>query len=323
MAINGKPTVISTFAGTGGSSLGYHMAGFQELLAIDFDEDAVEAFKLNFPDVPVWHASVVDVKPDDILRFCKLERGQLDVFDGSPPCQGFSSAKGKVNVNDDRNDLFKEFVRLVDGLQPKVFVMENVSGMIRGKMKGRFIRIMEEVKSMNYEVKAKVLNAMYYGVPQSRERIFFIGVRKDLNKIPVFPTPSPNLVTVADALKTVVNVGHYPPITNAFIRSILHRLKPGEQASKYHAKGSFFNSSRYPLNAPAPTMTKMIPVGGVFHPLENRHISINEAKAICSFPQDWKLSDNFAKAWARLGNAVMPLQMRAIAETIAREILSK
>jgi DNA (cytosine-5)-methyltransferase 1 len=320
VAINGKPTVISTFAGTGGSSLGYHWAGFKELLAIDFDAHAVECFKLNFPDVPVWKRSVVEVTGQEILDFCKIERGELDVFDGSPPCQGFSTA-GKREVRDPRNDLFNHYWRLVDELQPKVFVMENVSGMAKGSMKGRFIEIMNTLKGGNYVVKCKQMNAMYYGVPQSRQRIIFLGVRKDLKKSPVFPKPSSQLISVKDALAQVKNVGFVPPITNAFMKSILHKFQPGENASKYHPKGSFFNNSRYPINKPAPTVTKMIPIGGVIHPFENRHISINEIKAICTFPENWNLGTKFGEAWARLGNAVMPKFMQAIATTIKEDIL--
>jgi len=197
--INGKPTVISTFAGTGGSSLGYHWAGFKELLAIDFDDHAVECFKLNFPEVPVWKRSVVDVTGKEIMEACNLKWGELDVFDGSPPCQGFSTA-GKRQVRDPRNDLFQHYCRLVDELGPKVFVMENVSGMAKGKMRGKFIEIMQTLKGMNYVVKCKQMNAMYYGVPQSRERLIFLGVRKDLNKAPIYPTPSKNVISVSQAI---------------------------------------------------------------------------------------------------------------------------
>ena len=90
-AMNGNksPTVISLFAGCGGSSLGYKMAGFEELLAIDFDENAVKTFKLNFPEVPIWLKDITQIKGKDILGFCSIKEGELDVLDGSPPCQGF------------------------------------------------------------------------------------------------------------------------------------------------------------------------------------------------------------------------------------------
>ena len=151
-------TVISLFCGCGGSSLGYKWAGYNELLAVDFEKNAVETFKLNFPEVPIWQKSVTDITGKEILDFCNIKKGELNVLDGSPPCQGFSTA-GKRQVNDSRNDLFKDYVRLVNDLQPKVFIMENVSGMVKGKMKGCFIEIMKSLKSLNYQVKCKLLNA--------------------------------------------------------------------------------------------------------------------------------------------------------------------
>jgi DNA (cytosine-5)-methyltransferase 1 len=318
---SGKPTVISTFAGTGGSSLGYHWAGFKELLAIDFDAHAVQCFKLNFPDVPVWHRSVIDVTGDEIMDFCNIKPGELDVFDGSPPCQGFSTA-GKREVRDPRNDLFAHYYRLVTELQPKVFVMENVSGMVKGTMKGRFIEIMNVLKTGNYNVKCKLMNAMYYGVPQARQRLIFIGVRKDLNKAPVFPTASNRIVTTKQAIGKLKReeLGFYPPITNAFIKSILSKMKAGESGSDHHPKQSYFNCKRLYWTRPSQTLTKTF--SGFIHPIEERHISINEAKLLCSFPIEWKLGADFHDAWARLGNAVMPKFMQAIAETIKTKILT-
>ena len=126
------PTVISTFACGGGSSLGYSMAGFRELLANEWDDNAVQTFKLNFPDVPVIQGDIAKLTVEEVLNIIGLKPGELDVFDGSPPCQGFSTA-GKRVMDDPRNGLYKEYVRLLRGLQPKVFVMENVSGMVKGK----------------------------------------------------------------------------------------------------------------------------------------------------------------------------------------------
>lgn len=173
------PTVISLFAGCGGSSLGYSMAGYRELLAVEWDDHAVETFKLNFPDVPVWHGDIAQLSVEECLRIAGLRPGELDVLDGSPPCQGFSTA-GKRKMDDGRNQLFREYVRLLRGLKPKVFVMENVSGMVKGKMKLIFADIMRELKASGYHVSARLMNAMYFGVPQSRQRMIFIGVREDL-----------------------------------------------------------------------------------------------------------------------------------------------
>src|SRR3989304_6198722 len=225
-----KPTVISLFSGCGGSSLGYKWAGFKELLAIDFEKNAVETFRLNFPEVPCWQKSVIEVTAKEILSFCKIKKGELDVLDGSPPCQGFSIA-GKRNITDSRNDLFKEYVRLVNDLQPKVFIMENVSGMIKGKMKGKFIEIITMLKSLNYQVKCKLLNAMWYNVPQSRERLIFIGVRNDLELQPVFPKPNKNFITVGNAIKGIEDKRFLIP--KSYIQWAV-KLKPMQSVQYIH-----------------------------------------------------------------------------------------
>lgn len=291
MAINGNPTVISTFAGTGGSSLGYHWAGFKELLAIDFDAHAVECFKRNFPDVPVWHRSVIEVTGNEIMDFCKIRPGELDVFDGSPPCQGFSTA-GKREVRDPRNDLFNHYVRLVTELQPKVFVMENVTGMAKGTMKGRFIEIMNVLKTGNYNVKCKQMNAKYYGVPQSRERLIFIGVRKDLNKIPHFPVASNKLISVSTA----------------------------DQQDRVPAKRSIkrYGDVLLKRDRPANTLTKL----GRFFADDRNQYGPKSLLAFCSFPTDWRYTGNYSDLKDRLGNAVMPKFMQAIAETIKAKLLT-
>jgi len=288
--MNGK--FISIFSGCGGSSLGYKMAGFEELLAIDNNANSVETFKLNFPNTPVWKRDIGSVTSEEILSFCNLKVGELDVLDGSPPCQGFSLA-GKMQVGDSRNDLFKEFVRLIQELQPKAFLMENVPGQIKGKMKGRFNEILRSLKQTNYQVRVKLMNTKYYQVPQSRERIIYLGVRNDLEKMPRFPTPSTNLITVRETLRGVGN--------------------------KTFHKGTVSNrqlEDRLSWERPAPVLVKVansIRSGCVVHPEEDRHLTIEEAKRLCSFPDDFLLTGSFSSQWARLGNAVMPNFMKAIA----------
>jgi DNA (cytosine-5)-methyltransferase 1 len=174
-----SPTVVSLFAGCGGSSLGYSMAGYRELLAVEWDDHAIETFKANFPDVPVYHGDIAKLSVEEALRITGLKPGELDVLDGSPPCQGFSTA-GKRKMDDGRNQLFREYIRLLRGFQPKVLIMENVSGMVKGKMKLIFVEILKELKTSGYHVSARLMNAMYYGVPQSRQRMIFVGVREDL-----------------------------------------------------------------------------------------------------------------------------------------------
>lgn len=306
-----KPTFISTFAGTGGSSLGYHWAGFKELLAIECEDHAVECFKLNFSEVPIWQRDITTVTAKEILDFTGLKVGELDVFDGSPPCQGFSTA-GKRQVKDPRNQLFEAYVQLVNNLQPKVFVMENVSGMAKGTMKGKFIEIIRALKSLNYRVKSKQMNAMYYGVPQSRERIIFMGIRNDLNLVPRYPIPCGKIISVKKA------IGHL-----AKERPELKIKDPKTWDGKI---SGHFSSIRINPNRPSPTLAKTNRPNcdtGLNHYQFCQSLSIEEMKILCSFPVSWILPGAYSAQSARLGNAVMPKFMQAIAETIKKEILQK
>lgn len=249
------PTVISTFAGAGGSSLGYSMAGFRELLAVEWDYNAVVTFKLNFPDVPVYHGDIAKLSVAEVLECTGLQPGQLDVFDGSPPCQGFSTA-GKRMIDDPRNQLFREYVRLMRGLQPKVFVMENVSGMVKGKMKLVFAEILRELKTSGYQVSARMLNAMYFGVPQSRERMIFIGVRDDLGVAPSHPQAWSMPVTVKQALYKIENLSGKYPTPGTKIFECCNNMRQGTTASDYYRKNWGFNLYRLHWDKVSPTFTK-------------------------------------------------------------------
>lgn len=315
-------TVISTFAGGGGSSLGYHLAGFKELLAIDFDKNSCETLRANF-DFPVWQKDISTVTADEILSFLNIKPGDLDVLDGSPPCQGFSTA-GKRNLNDSRNDLFLEYSRLIAGLQPKVFVMENVSGMVKGGFKGKFNEILLHLRSLGYNVKCKLMNAMWYEVPQSRERLIFIGVRNDINIEPNFPEPKNTFITFEQATKGIKNNEMPPPLSKCFMEYV-PKLKQGECGADY-LKGKHFQTVRIYNDKVCPTITKVIGSIGFsscIHPFENRVLSVAELKRVCSFPDNYKFFGKYQEIKARLGNAVMPKMMQHIATNIRLNILDK
>ena len=320
--MNSQFNVISTFSGCGGSSLGYQIVGGKILLAIEWDDHAVETYHINFPDTPIFHGDIATLSVDEILNRTGLKPRELDILDGSPPCQGFSTA-GKRCFTDDRNQLFKEYVRLLRGLQPKVFIMENVSGMIKGRMKLIFRDILTELKSSGYEVKARLMNAMYYGVPQSRKRIIFIGVRNDLGIKPSHPNPRTRIQTVRDALKSLKNIGeiYYPKGKAKQIGEVLKQNQDGSDI----IKGSFFNLKKLDMNKPARSITKTIRISqaGHLHPLENRFMTINELKKLSSFPDSYQFIGKFEEQWARIGNSVPPLFMKAIAEHIKINILNK
>lgn len=283
------PTVISTFAGCGGSSLGYSMAGFRELLAVEWDDNAVATFRLNFPDVPVYHGDIARLDVDEVLHRAKLEPGELDVFDGSPPCQGFSTA-GKRDFGDDRNQLFREYVRLLRGLRPKIFVMENVSGMVKGKMKLIFAEILKELKASGYRVSARLLNAKYFHVPQSRERMIFIGVRSDLSIEP-----------------------SHPKAEGSPIGSIRMDARPARYSDRRY--GDTLEKEGLPIGTITKIGRKFWSRSQEFGPLS---YSVNT-----SFPIEFQFVGGIQDRKARIGNCVPPLLVEAVGRHIRQEMLSK
>jgi DNA (cytosine-5)-methyltransferase 1 len=319
------PTVISTFAGAGGSSLGYSMAGYRELLAVEWDDNAVATFKLNFPDVPVYHGDIAKLSVEQVLEMTGLEPGQLDVFDGSPPCQGFSTA-GKRIIDDPRNQLFREYVRLLRGLKPKVFVMENVSGMVKGKMKLVFVEILKELKASGYKVSARLLNAMYFNVPQSRQRMIFIGVRDDLGIEPSHPKAEHRAICVGDAWRGIdIPAGERSYAENVIasragsIAPILALAGQGVQLSKIEKRGYYFNWQRLHYLKVSPTILKEDI--NLCHPTEMRVLTPTECKPLASFPSAFGLIGEPKAQRSRIGNSVPPLFVRAIARHIRSSIL--
>lgn len=309
---------ISLFAGCGGSSLGYKMAGFDELLAIEWDNNSIETLKLNFKGLDILQADINKLSGQDILNRINMKKGELDLLDASPPCQGFSMA-GKRKITDSRNDLFKKTVELINEIQPKVFVIENVKGMLIGNMKGYTKEIMRELDKSNYNYKIKLMNAKYYNVPQSRERTIFIGYRKDIGIMPTFPIPSNKLITVREALKGIINKTFLEP--NAKYKNLMKKVKSGQNLSKIF-KTSYYSYVKAPKDKPCMTMTKSVCYGkiSIYHYEEDRNLSIEEAKRICSFTDDFNFIGNYEEQWARMGNAVMPNMMKAIALNIKKDM---
>ena len=313
------PTVISTFAGCGGSSLGYHMAGYRELLAVEWEQNAADTFRLNFPHVPLYHGDIAKLSVAECLRLAGIAPGELDVFDGSPPCQGFSTA-GKREIGDARNQLFREYCRLLEGLRPRAFVMENVSGMVKGDFKLVFAEILRTLKRCGYRVKARLLNAMFFGVPQSRERMIFVGVREDIGREPSHPSGWSEPITPRTAFVGVdaseskplaswlvgaaqeMDAGNYSHdhVMRAFIK---HKGTPGGSMS----------TKLLSWDRPSCTITKQeVGVSGIIHPSRTRYLSTGELRRIGSFPDAFRFTDR-KHAVERIGNSVPPLLMRAIA----------
>lgn len=311
-------TVVSTFSGCGGSSTGYVWAGGKVLLAVEWDDNAVDTYRTNYPDTPIYHGDIAKLSVDDCLQLMGLDRGDLDILDGSPPCQGFSTA-GKRVMNDPRNQLFQEYVRLLEGLQPKTFVMENVSGMIKGKMKLIFVDILKALKLCGYQVSARLLNAKYFGVPQSRERLIFIGVRNDLRIQPSHPKAQTQIITVSEAI-TGVSINQMDlcecQLTDLYTQ-YWHQTKQGQTIGKLN------QNIKLHLYKPSKTLQKSEGNGGVYHPLECRSMTRTELMRLGSFPDSFQFSGSRRNVVSRIGNSVPPRFMQAIAEHIRDTILFK
>lgn len=356
--------VISTFSGCGGSSLGYKMAGFKVLWANEFIPAAQDTYRANHTGTILDTRDIRLVQGREILEQIGMKAGELDVFDGSPPCAAFSTAGkreagwGKVKKYSDTtqrvDDLFFEYARLVKDIQPKVFIAENVSGLVKGTAKGYFLEILAALKACGYRVEAKLLDAQWLGVPQMRQRIIFQGVRNDLKVAPAFPKPLNYQYSVRDALPWITTIGtskgfghseqvessqpYHTVATAPQQGNGLARFIEAETDISKYAIGKewdaigrgetpkFFSLQRPDVNGQCNTITAEggnTSLASVTHPTEKRKFTIAELKRICAFPDDFIFTGTYAQKWERMGRAVPPVMMYHIAKTLRDEVLCK
>ena len=358
--------VISTFAGGGGSSTGYRLAGGKILAVNEFVEEARNTYSANYPNTPILPDDIKTLKGQDFLDLVGLKKGELDILDGSPPCSAFSVAGsmcrsegathsdgwGKTKTYSDGKkvenieDLFFEFIRIANDIQPKVIVAENVKGLTIGEAKSYYHRITNELEAIGYYVSSKVMNASYHGVGQNRQRVIFICIREDiaekvgltfLNIHSLFPEESSTRTTFGDVIEGVVNnEDEIKMITEKWQACNLYKTtgsKMPDDPDKvltgmdYHPKGHAFNMKRASMRQPCPTLTAMgcanITFGGIIHPLYNRKLTLAEQIRIQSLPDDFRLTGEWKQKAERIGRMVPPLMMRDIAESIYRHVLSK
>ena len=329
--------VISTFSGCGGSSLGYKMAGYRVLAACEFIPAAQDTYRANSPNTPIIGDDIRDVTAERLLETAGIEPGQLDILDGSPPCNSFSTAGlrdsgwGKVKdyssgVKQRTDDLFFEFLRIVDGVQPKVVVAENVPGLVAGRARNYFDAIMTRLDVLGYHAKAQVLEAQWLGVPQTRKRLIIVAVRRDLNRPPVFPRPLPYRYSIREAFGGQDALG----VNGLLDAESGHNLelKPGTRIRQAWEKlplgakpvKKLYTLIRTHPDRPAPTITATT-ASSPTHGLSPRYFSLAELRRLASFPDDFELTGNHAERSERIGRAVPPVMMRAIASGIRDHIL--
>lgn len=196
-----RPIGVDLFAGAGGMSLGFEQAGFDVVAAVELDPVHAATHKFNFPDCAVLPKSVTEVTGDEIRRKSGIGNKSVDVVFGGAPCQGFSLI-GQRALDDPRNALVQDFVRIVKELDATYFVFENVKGLTVGRHRKFLFELIEEFEKIGYDVQRdwRVLNAADYGAPQDRQRLILMGVKRG-QALPVYPTVISKRVTCKDALK--------------------------------------------------------------------------------------------------------------------------
>lgn len=187
-----KLKAIELFAGAGGMAIGLQWAGIDVVAAVEIDKWCVDTLERNkarsFPKMKIVQEDIAKLSGKCLLEKVGLVKGQLDILSGGPPCQGFSFANSKRSINDPRSKLMWEFIRMVKEIQPRYFVIENVRGLL--SFKDFFQLLLKNLEKCGYVVRFNLLNAVGYGVPQHRLRVFIDGARDDLNILPVYPTPT-------------------------------------------------------------------------------------------------------------------------------------
>ena len=354
-----KLTMLDLFCGAGGFAVGCDWSGFQSVLGIDHLEPAMKTWTRNHPNSIGCLGDITKVEPEYIKRLLE-EQGvnHINMITGGVPCQGFSIANRKHNDEDERNYLFLEYMKFVEVFKPDYIILENVSGM-RSTAGGKFENdIKTYMRELGYEPTVKLVNAAEFGVPQVRQRLVFVGVKKDcgFNEPFVFPEGDfkENYRTVADAISDLphlnnnetaedyrdVELTEYQKIMRGMgnIKAIpcinklynhvapnhpqetIERIKSTEPGKPMYVK--FKQRIRLRNDLPSPTQL----AGGIRpqfqfgHPEQPRGLTIRERARIQSFPDSYVFEGGTVQERVQTGNAVPPLLIHNITKPIAEDI---
>ncbi|MBQ8666473.1 MAG: DNA cytosine methyltransferase [Lachnospiraceae bacterium] len=344
-----KFTSISLFSGAGGLDVGFESAGFETVFANEFDHDAAEAWRINRPT-----RSHIMVEGDFHKYIDELERfSDIDVLFGGPPCQGFSVA-GKMDPDDERSKLVWLFMGAVEKVNPKIFIMENVAALgLLEKWKDVRENIVKKGKNLNYDVSFQVHCTSDYGVPENRDRVIFIGVRKDVGSVETFYAKLMEHREIPQTAREVIlSAGEYgadenPQTCTANVTLAIH---PVMRKSPY--AGMLVNGAGRPINLDSVAPTLPASMGGnktpivdeialhdentpnwfeIYHaglvsgemspltsevPTTVRRLTIKECAAIQTFPVGYKFSGRKTKQYKQIGNAVPCRFAEAVAASI-------
>lgn len=336
------PRLISLFSGCGGLDCGFKKAGFNIVFANDFDADAQAVYSLNL--------GKIDKR--DILTVQEDEIPNGDILTAGFPCQPFSNAGNRKGVHDSRGMLYKECLRIIKQKMPKVIVFENVKGLLSTKyIDGRnladvIVSDLNEMNGVGYNVVHQLVNAADYGVPQNRQRVLFVGIRKDVRKTFVFPTPQDkskmtlrHILSVPDNVENNVDWpfspqaldmisyipegGSWKDVPYEHLAPRFQRIR--DDMKKYHSPNFYRRFSRDEICG---TMTASAQPEncGIIHPTEDRRFTVREVARIQTFPDNFKfITDtpkNITAMYKVIGNAVPVNLAYAIASAIMEQVFS-
>lgn len=344
-----KPLVVELFCGCGGTSLGFEMAGYEIAVGCDIHQPSITTFQANHPHVSSILGDVKKVQPNAIKEL--LDGRQVDVLIGGVPCQGFSLNNRKRHHEDERNMLYKEFMRFVKALKPKVVVLENVSGM---KSTGDFVENIEKEISEagNMHVKSQLLFAPDYGVPQSRTRLVFVGIRgnkvfdfEDIKKTHGPETGKP-YVTVKEAIGDLPSLlpnqsaekyevepfCEYQKVMRKRIKNnkltnhkapnhpqdVIDKIQNTEPGKPMYPKFKQRIRLAWDIQSPTQVSGGIRPQFQFGHPADPRGLTIRERCRLQSFPDTFTVKGGIVQGRVQTGNAVPPLLAKAIALAIKK-----
>jgi DNA (cytosine-5)-methyltransferase 1 len=304
-------TAIDLFAGAGGTALGLENAGLKHVFVNEFDKHAVATLKLNRPQ---WNIDDSDIHDVDFKKW----KGKVDLIEGGFPCQSFSYAGKGHGFEDARGTLFYEFARAVKEVQPKVAIGENVKGLLTHD-EGRTLQTMVKIlQDLGYKVAYKVMRSQYLDVPQKRERLVLIAVRKDLDAQIMFPKERDYTVSLREAIgdkpqsdgqqyserkyevmKRIPEGGYWRDLSDELQREYM-------KASYFHTGGKTGMARRLSWDEPSLTLTCNPAQKQTerCHPEETRPLNVREYARIQTFPDDWQFSGSVSAQYKQIGNAV-------------------
>ena len=320
---------IDIFSGAGGMSLGFDQAGFNNIFSVDIEPSFCETYKTNFPKHNLIQKDISKLSNEEIKSL--IGNQIIDVIIGGPPCQGFSMAGniGRKFIDDSRNQLFREFARIVEIVQPSYFVMENVARLYTHNKGETKKEIIELFKKMNYNVDCKVVNTADFGIPQVRNRVLFIGNRISNNI--VFPTKTVDKpISIKEAIDKLPKLksGEKSKIPNHI--SMKHSEQMLEKM-KYVSDGGNRNEIpelirpksgdvrkyiRYKSTEPAVCVTG--DMRKIFHYSQNRALTVRELATLQTFPLDFIFKGSTISQQQQVGNSVPPILAKEIALTIKK-----